>query len=52
VTTVSCLRFMGVRATGTNIALLGGLIATIALLLSGSVAGYCLCLKCWPPRKS
>ena len=36
-TTVSCLRFMGVRATGTNIALLGGLIATIALLLSGSV---------------
>jgi hypothetical protein len=28
---------MGVRAAGTNIALLGGLIATIALLLSGIV---------------
>ncbi len=37
VTTVSRLRFMGVRAAGTNIALLGGLIATIALILSGSV---------------
>ena len=37
VTTVSRLRFMGVQATGTNIALLGGLIATIALILSGSV---------------
>jgi hypothetical protein len=37
VTIVSRLRFMGVRAAGTNIALLGGLIATIALLLSGSV---------------
>lgn len=37
VTTVSRLRFLGVRAAGTNIALLGGLIATIALLLSGSV---------------
>jgi hypothetical protein len=37
VTTMSRLRFMGVRAAGTNIALLGGLIATIALLLSGSV---------------
>ncbi len=37
VTTVSRLRFMGVRAAGTNIALLGGLIATIALLLSGIV---------------
>jgi hypothetical protein len=37
VTTVSRLRFMGVRAAGTNIALLGGLIATIALLLSGAV---------------
>jgi hypothetical protein len=34
---VSRLRFMGVRAAGTNIALLGGLIATIALILSGSV---------------
>src|ERR1700678_1877985 len=37
VTIVSRLRFMGVRAAGTNIALLGGLIATIALLLSGIV---------------
>src|SRR5271170_7276472 len=37
VTAVSRLRFMGVRAAGTNIALLGGLIATIALLLSGIV---------------
>src|ERR1700728_484294 len=39
VTTVSRLRFLGVRAAGTNIALLGGLIATIALILSGS-AGW------------
>src|SRR5580698_9869530 len=37
VTVVSRLRFMGVRAAGTNIALLGGLIATIALILSGCV---------------
>ncbi len=37
VTVVSRLRFMRVRAAGTNIALLGGLIATIALLLSGIV---------------
>lgn len=37
VTAVSRLRYMGVRAAGTNIALLGGLIATIALLLSGIV---------------
>ena len=37
VTTLSRLRFMGVRAAGTNIALLGGLIATFALILSGSV---------------
>ena len=37
VTTVSRLRFLGVRAAGTNIALLGGLIATIALVLSGCV---------------
>ena len=37
VTAVSRLRFMGVRAAGTNIALLGGLIATIALILSGIV---------------
>jgi hypothetical protein len=35
VTVVSRLRFMGVRAAGTNIALLGGLTATIALILSG-----------------
>jgi hypothetical protein len=37
VTTVSRLRHLGVRAAGTNIALLGGLTATIALLLSGIV---------------
>jgi hypothetical protein len=37
VTVVSRLRFMGVRAAGTNIALLGGLIGTIALILSGAV---------------
>jgi hypothetical protein len=37
VTAVSRLRFMGVRAAGSNIALLGGLIATVALLLSGAV---------------
>jgi hypothetical protein len=37
VTTVSRLRFMGIRAAGTNIALLGGLIVTLALILSGSV---------------
>jgi len=37
VTTVSRLRFMGSQAAGTNIALLGSLIATIALILSGSV---------------
>ena len=41
VTIVSRLRFMGVRAAGTNIALLGGLTATIALLLSG-VTGWVL----------
>ena len=41
VTTVSRLRFMGVRAAGTNIALLGGLTATMALFLSG-VAGWVL----------
>jgi len=41
VTTVSRLRFLRVRAAGTNIALLGGLIATIALLLSG-IAGWIL----------
>jgi hypothetical protein len=43
VTTVSRLRFLHVRAAGTNIALLGGLIATIALILSGSV-GWVLSL--------
>src|ERR1700689_2140328 len=36
VTTVSRLRFMGVRAAGTNITYLGGLTATIALILSGT----------------
>jgi hypothetical protein len=41
VTTVSRLRFMRVRAAGTNIALLGGLTATIALILSG-IAGWVL----------
>jgi hypothetical protein len=35
VTTVSRLSFLGVRAAGTNIALFGGLAATIALMLSG-----------------
>jgi hypothetical protein len=38
VTIVSRLRYMGVRAAGTNIALLGGLTATLALLLSGVTA--------------
>jgi hypothetical protein len=37
VTVVSRLRYLRVRAAGTNIALLGGLIATIALILSGGV---------------
>jgi hypothetical protein len=37
VTAVSRLRFLRVRAAGTNIALLGGLTATIALFLSGIV---------------
>jgi hypothetical protein len=41
VTTVSRLRFLGVRAAGTNIALLGGLTATIALILSG-ITGWVL----------
>jgi hypothetical protein len=36
VTAVSRLRFMGVRAAGTNIALFGGLTAAIALFLSGA----------------
>src|SRR5260370_9841283 len=39
VTTVSRLRFMGVRAAGTNIALLGGLTATFRLILSASCGG-------------
>jgi len=43
VTTVSRLRYLRVRAAGTNIALLGSLIATIALILSGS-AGWILSL--------
>ena len=37
VTTISRLRYLGVRAAGTNISMLGGLIATIALILSGIV---------------
>ena len=41
VTTVSRLRFMGVVAAGTNISLLGGLLATIALFISG-IAGWIL----------
>jgi hypothetical protein len=43
VTIVSRLRFMGVRAAGTNITLLGGMAATIALFLSGT-AGWILSL--------
>lgn len=43
VTMVSRLRFMGVRAAGTNITLLGGLTATMALFLSG-MAGWILSL--------
>src|SRR5258707_13418782 len=41
VTTVSRLRFMGVRAAGTNIALLGGVVAAIALFFSG-ITGWIL----------
>jgi hypothetical protein len=41
VTIVSRLRFMGVRAAGTNIALFGGLAAAMALFLSG-IAGWVL----------
>lgn len=41
VTTVSRLRFMGVRAAGTNITLFGGLATTMALFLSG-MAGWIL----------
>jgi hypothetical protein len=43
VTLVSRLRFLGVRAAGTNIALLGGLTATNALMLSGAL-GWVLSL--------
>lgn len=43
VTTVSRLRFMGVRAAGTNIALFGGMAAASALFLSG-IAGWILSL--------
>ena len=43
VTTVSRLRFMGVRAAGTNIALFGGVAAALALFLSG-MAGWILSL--------
>jgi hypothetical protein len=43
VTAVSRLHFLGVRAAGTNIALLGGLTATSALFLSGMV-GWILSL--------
>jgi hypothetical protein len=41
VTTGSRLRFMGVRAAGTDIAFLGGLTATMALMLSG-ITGWVL----------
>jgi hypothetical protein len=41
VTTVSRLRFMGVRAAGTNITLLGGVVAAMALFFSG-IAGWVL----------
>jgi len=41
VTVVSRLRFMGVRAAGTNIALFGGLAASFALFLSG-ISGWIL----------
>jgi hypothetical protein len=44
VTAVSRLRHLGVRAAGTNIALLGGLAATIALMLSG-MAGWILSVE-------
>jgi hypothetical protein len=43
VTAVSRLRFMRVRAAGTNIALFGGMTAAIALFLSG-IAGWVLSL--------
>lgn len=43
VTVVSRLRYLGIRAAGTNIALLGGLIATFALIFSG-LLGWILSL--------
>jgi hypothetical protein len=43
VTLVSRLRFLGVRASGTNIALLGGITAANALMLSGAL-GWVLSL--------
>ncbi len=43
VTTVSRLRFLGVRAAGTNITLLGGVVAAIALFFSG-ILGWVLSL--------
>jgi hypothetical protein len=43
VTLVSRLRFLGVRAAGTNIALLGGVTAANALMLSGAL-GWVLSL--------
>jgi hypothetical protein len=43
VTLVSWLRFLGVRAAGTNIAFLGGVTATNALVLSG-ILGWILSL--------
>jgi hypothetical protein len=43
VTMVSRLRFLGVRAAGTNIALFGGLTATNALIVSG-LSGWVLSL--------
>src|SRR6202021_1147348 len=47
VTTVSRLRFLGVRAAGTNITLLGGLTATIALILSGIRGGVLSVAEVW-----
>lgn len=43
VTVVSRLRYLGIRAAGTNIALLGGSIATMALICSG-LSGWILSL--------
>jgi hypothetical protein len=43
VTVVSRLRYLGIRAAGTNIALLGGFIATFALIFSG-LSGWVLSL--------